>query len=96
MGAAAPTKRPLSRQRNKPFQPAIGTDFGPVEDVDAKTRAFLAKAVAIFAGTAVAITGGYGLITGNYIPLISVWAIAGPFIGSVVTYYFGPQRNDTG
>ena len=39
--------------------------------------------------------GGYGLITGSYIAVIGVWSVAGPIIGALVTYYFGPQR-DTG
>jgi hypothetical protein len=44
----------------------------------------------------VAVTGGYGLITGNYMAVITVWAIAGPIVGAIVSHYFGPQRNDTG
>jgi hypothetical protein len=45
---------------------------------------------------AIVVTGGYGLATGNHTPLITVWAIAGPFIGAMVAFYFGPQRSDTG
>jgi hypothetical protein len=97
MSGLLPTKNsPSSRRVGKPFQPAPGTDIGRVEDVEAKTRDFLARFIALASGLMVAVTGGYGLITGNYMPIIAVWAVAGPFIGAVVTYYFGPQRNDTG
>jgi len=96
MGVFLPSSLSVLRLRKKAFQPAIGTDIGPVEDGDAETRAFLTKFIASSAGTAVAITGIYGLITGNYALVIAVWAIVGPFIGALVTYYFGPQRNDTG
>jgi hypothetical protein len=91
-----PPKKSQSKRLNKPFQPAIGTDIGGVEDVEAKTRDFLARSIVLASGSMVAVTGGYGLITGIYTPLIAVWAVAGPLIGAVVTYYFGPQRNDTG
>lgn len=91
-----PTKKPGSGPHNKPFQPAPGTDIGPVEDVDAKTRHFLARAIASFTATATAVSGIYGLVTADYTAVIAVWAIAAPFIGALVTYYFGPRRNDTG
>jgi hypothetical protein len=91
-----PTRKSRSGGRKKPFQPAIGTDIGRVEDADAKTRGFLARFLALCIGALVAVTGGYGLITGNYTAVIAVWTIAGPVIGAVVAYYFGPQRNDTG
>jgi hypothetical protein len=64
--------------------------------VEAQTRDFLAKAIVVAAGVALATTGVYGLFTGNFNIVIAVWAVAGPLVGGVVTYYFGPQRNDTG
>ena len=93
---ATPDRKSRSGQGTKPFQPAIGTDFGKVEEAEAKTRGFLTRFIAWAAGTGVAVTGGYGLITGNYTAVIVVWAVAGPIIGAVVSHYFGPQRNDTG
>jgi uncharacterized protein YqgC (DUF456 family) len=45
---------------------------------------------------AAAVAGIYGLVTGNFTPVAAVWAVAGPIIGAVVAYYFGPQRDDTG
>ena len=93
---AKPDKR--TRAGSKPFQPAIGTDF-PLSDVptsEAKTRGFLARGLAIFVGAAVTVTGAFGLTTGNFVPLEAVWAVAGPIIGAIVAYYFGPQRKDTG
>jgi hypothetical protein len=95
MGITPPKESQPGRLR-KPFQPAIGADIGRVEDVEAKTRDFLTRFIVSASGSMVAVTGVYGLITGNYTPIIAIWAIAGPIIGAVVTYYFGPQRNDTG
>jgi hypothetical protein len=96
MGVVPTRQLGSGRRENKPFQPAIGTDIGSVDDADARTRDFLAKTIAVFAGSAIAVTGVYGLIMGNYTPVVAVWAIAGPIIGALVTYYFGPRRNDTG
>ena len=89
-------KAPPSRHGRKPFQPAIGTDFGRVEEVEARTRGFLARVFAVATGATLGVTGGYGILTGNYIAVMAVWAIVGPFIGAMMSYYFGPQRNDTG
>jgi hypothetical protein len=61
-----PTRKPRSGRGEKPSQQAIGTDFGRVEGVEAKTRDFLTKFIALATGALVAITGGYGLVTGNY------------------------------
>lgn len=96
MPRATPDKKPSgSVKGGKPFQPAIGTKFA-VEEVEAKTRGFLARVIALTAVTGVAVTGGYGLVNNDYKALITVWAIAGPIIGAVVSHYFGPRRNDTG
>ena len=85
-----------SNRGGKPFQPAIGTDFGRVEDLDAKTRGFIARVVALTSAGGVIATGGYALMTGDNKAVITVWAIAGPFVGAVVSYYFGPRRGDLG
>jgi hypothetical protein len=95
MAGEAPAKS-RSGQRKKPFQPAIGSDFGKVEEVEAKTRGFLARFIAWTAAIGVAATGGYGLVTGNYMAVIAVWAVAGPIIGAVVSHYFGPRGYDAG
>jgi hypothetical protein len=84
------SSRPSSRE--KPFQPAIGREFG-VQEVEAKTRGYLARLLASSAVIGVLVTGGYGLITGNYTAVIAAWSVAGPIIGALVTHYFGPQRN---
>jgi hypothetical protein len=93
---ATPNSKSRSGGKEKPFQPAIGNDFGNVEEVEAKTRDFLARLLASVAAAGVLATGGYGLITGNYVAVVGVWSVAGPIIGALVAYYFGPQRNDTG
>jgi hypothetical protein len=95
-GITPDKKSSRSGQRPKPFQPAIGTDYGAVEEVEAKNRGFLLRIIALTTAGAIVVTGGYGLIAGNYMAVIAVWAVAGPFIGAMVTYYFGPRRNDTG
>ena len=77
-------KKSRSAGAGKPFQPAIGTDIGTVEDFDAKTRGFLTKVIAFTVVTMVAFTGGYGIIIGNYTPVISVWTVAGPIVGALV------------
>lgn len=84
-----------SRSRGKPFQPAIGTEFAGVQEVEAKTRSFLARLLASAIVIGVLVAGGYGLVIGNYTAVIGVWSVAGPIIGALVAYYFGPQR-DTG
>jgi hypothetical protein len=97
MPRVTPDKTPRrSGQRARPYQPAIGTDFGAVKEVEAKNRGFLLRAIALTTAGAILVTGGYGLIIGNYTAVIGVWAVAGPFIGAMVTYYFGPRRNGTG
>ena len=68
-----PGRRPRSGRKRKPFQPAIGTDFGNVEEVEAKTRGFLARFVASAVGVAVAVTGVYGLVTGRFGAVTVVW-----------------------
>ena len=79
----------------KPFQAAIGREFEGVEEVEARTRAYLAKLIASATAVATLLAGGYGLVAGNFMPVIAVWSVAGPIVGAVVTYYVGPQRNGT-
>ena len=97
MSGASP-RNALSRsgQAKKRFQPAIGRDFGAVDEVEAKSRGYLMRAIVSLSAAAIVATGGYGLTTGDGTPLITVWAVAGPFIGAMVAYYFGPQRSDIG
>jgi steroid 5-alpha reductase family enzyme len=73
----------------KPFQPAIGRDFGSVEDVEVRTRAFIAKVVVIASVAAALVAGGYSVVTGNYAVIPTVWAVVGPLLGAVVSHYFG-------
>jgi len=89
-------KRNIITGRKRPFQPAIGTDFGNVGDVESKTRDFLVKAVASFTVACVTGTGGWGLLTGDYVPVIAVWSVTGPIVGTVFNFYFGSHRSDTG
>jgi len=97
MAQGIPDKKSArSTRKEKPFQPAIGSDFGKVEETEAATRGFLVRVIALSAVAVVAVTGGYGLITGDYMAVRAAWAIAGPIVGAVVSHYFGPQRNDTG
>jgi hypothetical protein len=86
-----------SRNPEPRFRPRIGRDFDleEVHVIDARTRGFLSRFIAIGAGGAVAITGGYGLASGNYLAVEVVWAVAGPMCGAMVTHYFGSAGKDT-
>jgi hypothetical protein len=77
------------------FRPLVGRDF-ELEDVhviDAHTRGFLSRAIAIGAG-AVAVSGLYGMATGSYLAVEVVWAVAGPMFGALPTHYFGSAGKD--
>jgi hypothetical protein len=89
--------RVRSRRSEARFQPRIGRDFDleEVHVIDARTRGFLSRAVALGAGGAIAISGTYGLATGSYIAVEVVWAVAGPMFGALVTHYFGSPGKDT-
>lgn len=92
------TKKP-SVSSKKPFQPAFGRDDFEVTEpqlVDAKTRGFLAKLVAVMIAVAVGCTGLHGLLTGDYHALTAVWTVAGPIMGAMVAYFFGVHRKDSG
>jgi len=93
MDKVTPDRKFRSGQKAKPFQPAIGREFEGVQEIEAKTRDFLARLIASASIVGVLATGGYGLMTGNYRAVIGVWSVAGPIIGALVTYYFGPQRD---
>ena len=95
MGVSPPRKSTVRSSRVKPFRPAPGREFDGVQEEDAKTRGFLARLFASATVIGVLAAGGYGLFTGNYMAVIGVWSVAGPIIGALMTYYFGPQR-DTG
>lgn len=90
--------RPSRSTSKKPYQPAVGTEIeiDEVPTIEARTRSFLAKFIAISVATAVAVTGAYALMTGHYAAIEVVWAIAGPLVGAVVAYYFGAHRRETG
>ena len=81
----------------KPFVPTVGAEFDVEEApvIEAQTRGILARAIVGLTGIAVAVTGLYGLVTANFVPVEVVWAVVGPLIGAMVTYYFG-LRKDTG
>ena len=89
--------RTRSRTSEPRFRPRIGRDFEleEVYVIDARTRGFLSRAIAIGAGSAVAVTGAYGLATGSYLAVEVVWAVAGPMIGATVSHYFGSAGKDT-
>jgi len=63
-----------------------------VPTIEAKTRGFLARCIALTVAAAIAVTGTNGLMTGHYAALEVVWAIAGPLVGALMTYYFGAYR----
>jgi len=89
--------RTRSQASEPRFRPRIGRDFDleEVHVIDARTRGFLSRAVAIGSFTGIGITGGYGLATGNYVAVEVIWAVAGPMLGAMVTHYFGSAGKDT-
>ena len=89
-------KNTRSTRKAKPFEVLVGTEFEGVEEVEAKTRDFLARLIALTTTVGVGVAGIYGLVTGNYMAVIGVWSVTGPIFGALVAYYFGPKRNDTG
>ena len=85
-----------SRRRGpKPFQPAVGQDFGAIEEVEARTRGYLARLIASAAAAALGVTGAKSLADGTYTAVVGCWAVAGPIVGALVSYYFGHRRKDT-
>jgi hypothetical protein len=73
------------------FRPSVGRDFDiqAVHAIEARTRGFLSRAIAFSSGGALAVSGTYGIATGNFVGLEVVWAVAGPMCGALVTHYFG-------
>ena len=80
----------------KPYQPALGAalERDEVPAIEARTRGFLARLIALVSTAAVAVAGGYGLATGRYAAIEVVRAVAGPIVGAVTSHYFGPRRGD--
>jgi hypothetical protein len=74
------------------FQPRVGLEFDlhEVRVLDARSRGFLLRAFTVGACGAVTVAGIYSLVTGNFVAIEVVWAVAGPMFGAMVTYYFGP------
>jgi hypothetical protein len=79
------------------FQPRIGTEFEAWEThvIDARTRGFLSRAVIVGTCGALSVSGGYGLATGNYAAVEIVRAVTAPFVGAVMTHYFGSAGKDS-
>jgi hypothetical protein len=93
-----PAEKSGSRSK-KPFQPAIGKDDFEVSEpqlVEAKTRGFLVRLVAVMIAAAVGFTGLHGLLSGDYHALTAVWTVSGPILGAMVAYFFGVHRKDSG
>ena len=93
--AVPPAIQHARRRQPGGSSPTVGSAADVQED-EAKTRGFLARLFASTTAIVVLAAGGWGLITENYMAVIGVWSVAGPIVGALVTYYFGPQRNDTG
>jgi hypothetical protein len=78
----------------KRYQPAIGAafDIDQVPTIEAKTRGFLARLIALSAAAAIAVAATNGLMNGRYAALEVVWAVVGPLVGALMTHYFGTYR----
>jgi hypothetical protein len=60
--------RPVRSSGRKRYQPAVGAafDISQVPTIEAKTRGFLARLIALSAAAAIAIAATNGLMTGHY------------------------------
>lgn len=93
------TTEPRSKRQPRPYRPyhpRIGSDF-EVQDaatVDASTRRFLAQVLTGATVLALSVTAVHGAFSGQFLAIEIVWAVTGPIVGALVTYYFGPQRRD--
>ena len=97
--SAAP-RLPTNRVRK--FRPAIGRDFA-IEEIRAKesyetaqTRNRLALLFSSAGWVAIATASVHGLLTGNFSYLLAVWAVCGPIVVGIASYYFGRGRKDSG
>jgi hypothetical protein len=86
--------RPVRSSGRKRYQPAVGAafDLDEVPTIEAKTRGFLARLIALSAAAAIAVAAANGLMTGHYSALQVVWAVVGPLAGALMTHYFGAYR----
>ena len=93
-----PTGKQKASRPAKPFQPAHGAEFRieEVKTIEAKTKGFVAKIVVLSVALGIAASGIFYLATGNNTALVAVWSVGGPFIGAIVSHYFGARRKDTG
>jgi len=84
------------KRLNKPFQPAPGRDIQieTVPAIEARTKGFFVRAVVPAALSALAVTGGYGILHKEYAPLQGVWVVVGPIVGAMVNHYFGGHGRD--
>lgn len=83
-------------------RPANGREFD-VEEIKAKesyeTAQTRNRLALLFSATALTVLlgiGVHGLFTGKFIYLLSIWAVVGPVLGGISSYYFGRGRKDSG
>jgi hypothetical protein len=83
--------RPVRSSGRKRYQPAVGAgfDLGEMPTIEAKTRGFPARLIALSAAAAIAVAATNGVMTGHYLALQVVWVVVGPLAGALMTHYFG-------
>ena len=59
------------------------------QDVEAGTRAFLIKFIALFSALLLLLAGGLGLATNRYEFIAVIWAVTGPIFGALTSAYLG-------
>lgn len=71
-----------------PLRPTPGQEFDVVQEVEARTRAFLVKLIASSTTLVTLVAAGYGLITNRYGVVSGVWGLTGPILAGLIVYYF--------
>ena len=69
-------------------QPAR-TNLRAGQDIEAGTRAFLVKFLALFSALLLLLAGGLGLATHRYEFIAVIWAVTGPIYGAFIYRYLG-------
>lgn len=86
----------LRKNKNKSGVPAIGRDFDLTEVTqyeESKTRNRIALSTVIMTLSMVVVSGTYGMLNSDFVPVATVWSISGPILGGIFGHYFRPRKD---
>jgi hypothetical protein len=89
--AASDNRTSKSGRRETPVKSAIGTEFIVVDEVAARSFRSVVLWMASVTAAVVLSTACYGLVSGSYNAIITVWSVAGPILGVAAAYLFVPS-----